>query len=174
MFGLCYFEYAGTLCNPLLRKKMKNCELIFIAIICRQKPLWSTNATNFFPHQLIRHMWWPTSVIVFRSINNIYVLVHGYLCKGILKVLTARPWYEFSSHSLYTHHYISTFVYFDDFNFLTMHQCYDFFYFPIKARVLREFSPEEVTANIYTMVDVLLHHIQIEPQHGHSTQVYTL
>ncbi|KAG7016782.1 Mediator of RNA polymerase II transcription subunit 23 [Cucurbita argyrosperma subsp. argyrosperma] len=38
------------------------------------------------------------------------------------------------------------------------------------ARVLREFSPEEVTANIYTMVDVLLHHIQIEPQHGHSTQ----
>ncbi|KAJ4823530.1 Mediator of RNA polymerase II transcription subunit 23 [Turnera subulata] len=38
------------------------------------------------------------------------------------------------------------------------------------ARVLREFSPEEVTANIYTMVDVLLHHIQIELQHGHSLQ----
>ncbi|KAL2904623.1 Mediator of RNA polymerase II transcription subunit 23 [Bienertia sinuspersici] len=31
------------------------------------------------------------------------------------------------------------------------------------ARVLREFSPEEVTANIYTMVDVLLHHIHLLP-----------
>ncbi|XP_021293610.1 mediator of RNA polymerase II transcription subunit 23 [Herrania umbratica] len=38
------------------------------------------------------------------------------------------------------------------------------------ARVLREFSPEEVTANIYTMVDVLLHHIHMELQHGHSLQ----
>ncbi|OMO99785.1 Mediator complex, subunit Med23 [Corchorus olitorius] len=38
------------------------------------------------------------------------------------------------------------------------------------ARVLREFSPEEVTANIYTMVDVLLHHIHMELQHSHSLQ----
>ncbi|WJZ80552.1 hypothetical protein VitviT2T_000462 [Vitis vinifera] len=38
------------------------------------------------------------------------------------------------------------------------------------ARVLREFSPEEVTSNIYTMVDVLLHHIHMELQHGHSLQ----
>ncbi|XWS34454.1 hypothetical protein CRYUN_Cryun21dG0039900 [Craigia yunnanensis] len=38
------------------------------------------------------------------------------------------------------------------------------------ARVLREFSPEEVTTNIYTMVDVLLHHIHMELQHGHSLQ----
>ncbi|CAN6233571.1 unnamed protein product [Urochloa humidicola] len=38
------------------------------------------------------------------------------------------------------------------------------------ARVLREFSPEEVTANIYTMVDVLLHHIQFEVQRGHLAQ----
>ncbi|KAB2624176.1 mediator of RNA polymerase II transcription subunit 23 [Pyrus ussuriensis x Pyrus communis] len=38
------------------------------------------------------------------------------------------------------------------------------------ARVLREFSPEEVSSNIYTMVDVLLHHIQLELQHGHSLQ----
>ncbi|XP_059445486.1 mediator of RNA polymerase II transcription subunit 23 isoform X2 [Corylus avellana] len=38
------------------------------------------------------------------------------------------------------------------------------------ARVLREFSPEAVTSNIYTMVDVLLHHIQMELQHGHSIQ----
>lgn len=37
--------------------------------------------------------------------------------------------------------------------------------------MLREFSPEEVTANIYTMVDVLLHHIQMEVQQGHSVQV---
>ncbi|KAL3501933.1 hypothetical protein ACH5RR_036382 [Cinchona calisaya] len=37
------------------------------------------------------------------------------------------------------------------------------------GRVLGEFSPEEVTANIYTMVDVLLHHIQLE-QRGHSPQ----
>lgn len=38
------------------------------------------------------------------------------------------------------------------------------------GRVLREFSPEEVTSNIYTLVDVLLHHIQIELQHGHLAQ----
>ncbi|XAR63664.1 hypothetical protein NMG60_11023688 [Bertholletia excelsa] len=38
------------------------------------------------------------------------------------------------------------------------------------GRVLREFSPEEVTSNIYTMVDVLLHHIQLELQHGHNSQ----
>ncbi|CAI9096742.1 OLC1v1032951C1 [Oldenlandia corymbosa var. corymbosa] len=38
------------------------------------------------------------------------------------------------------------------------------------GRVLREFSPEEVTANIYTMVDVLLHHIHLELQRGHSPQ----
>ncbi|XVE85456.1 hypothetical protein DITRI_Ditri17bG0092500 [Diplodiscus trichospermus] len=38
------------------------------------------------------------------------------------------------------------------------------------ARVLREFSPEEVTSNIYTMVDVLLHHIHMELQHGHLLQ----
>lgn len=40
----------------------------------------------------------------------------------------------------------------------------------VQARVLREFSPEEVTANIYTMVDVLLHHIQVE-MHAHALQV---
>ncbi|KVH97672.1 mediator of RNA polymerase II transcription subunit 23-like isoform X1 [Cynara cardunculus var. scolymus] len=38
------------------------------------------------------------------------------------------------------------------------------------GRVLREFSPEEVTANVYTMVDVLLHNIQLDLQHGHSLQ----
>uniref|UniRef100_A0A803LJL0 Mediator of RNA polymerase II transcription subunit 23 n=2 Tax=Chenopodium quinoa TaxID=63459 RepID=A0A803LJL0_CHEQI len=38
------------------------------------------------------------------------------------------------------------------------------------ARVLRDFSPEEVTANIYTMVDVLLHHIHVELQRGHPLQ----
>ncbi|XP_047340953.1 mediator of RNA polymerase II transcription subunit 23 [Impatiens glandulifera] len=38
------------------------------------------------------------------------------------------------------------------------------------GRVIREISPEEVTANIYTMVDVLLHHMQLELQHGHSLQ----
>ncbi|KAG6714118.1 hypothetical protein I3842_05G186900 [Carya illinoinensis] len=38
------------------------------------------------------------------------------------------------------------------------------------ARVLREFSPEDVTENIYTMVDVLVHHIQMELQHGHLSQ----
>ncbi|CAL5338959.1 unnamed protein product [Camellia sinensis] len=36
--------------------------------------------------------------------------------------------------------------------------------------VLREFSPEEVTTNIYKMMDVLLHHIHLELQHGHSLQ----
>ena len=41
----------------------------------------------------------------------------------------------------------------------------------VQARVLREISPEEVTSNIYTMVDVLLHHIQLELQHGLSLQV---
>lgn len=43
-----------------------------------------------------------------------------------------------------------------------------------QARVLREFSPEEVTANIYTMVDVLLHNIRIELQRGHPLQVMLL
>lgn len=38
------------------------------------------------------------------------------------------------------------------------------------GRVLREFSPEEVTSNIYTMVDVMLHHMQIELQQGHLIQ----
>eukprot|EP01018_Ginkgo_biloba_P037257 Gb_41520 [translate_table: standard] len=38
------------------------------------------------------------------------------------------------------------------------------------GRVLREMSPEEVTSNIYTMVDVLLHHIQLQLQHGHLLQ----
>ncbi|PKA62731.1 Mediator of RNA polymerase II transcription subunit 23 [Apostasia shenzhenica] len=38
------------------------------------------------------------------------------------------------------------------------------------GRILREFSPEEVTSNIYTMVDVLLHHIQLELQRGHVAQ----
>lgn len=38
------------------------------------------------------------------------------------------------------------------------------------GRVLREFSPEEVTSNLYTMVDVLLHQIQVEQQRGHPVQ----
>ncbi|CAH9122157.1 unnamed protein product [Cuscuta epithymum] len=38
------------------------------------------------------------------------------------------------------------------------------------GRALREFSPEEVTLNIYTMVDVLLHHIHLELQRGHPLQ----
>ncbi|CAN8313026.1 unnamed protein product [Cochlearia groenlandica] len=37
------------------------------------------------------------------------------------------------------------------------------------ARVLREVSPEEVTANIYTLVDVLLHHVHVDLQQGHFT-----
>lgn len=41
-----------------------------------------------------------------------------------------------------------------------------------QGRVLREFSPEEVTSNLYTMVDVLLHQIQIEQQRGHPVQVW--
>ncbi|XP_019091037.1 PREDICTED: mediator of RNA polymerase II transcription subunit 23-like [Camelina sativa] len=38
------------------------------------------------------------------------------------------------------------------------------------ARVLREVSPEEVTANIYTLVDVLLHHIHVDLQQGQSLE----
>ncbi|KAK1349486.1 Mediator complex, subunit Med23, partial [Heracleum sosnowskyi] len=38
------------------------------------------------------------------------------------------------------------------------------------AHVLREFSPEEVTANIYTMVDVILHHLQMEIQRQQPLQ----
>ncbi|GJS50289.1 mediator of RNA polymerase II transcription subunit 23 isoform X2 [Tanacetum coccineum] len=41
---------------------------------------------------------------------------------------------------------------------------------PEIGRVLKEFSPEEVTANVYNMVPVLLHNIQLELQHGHSLQ----
>ncbi|KAL7090796.1 hypothetical protein ACP275_12G064500 [Erythranthe tilingii] len=42
------------------------------------------------------------------------------------------------------------------------------------GRVLNEFSPEEVTANIYTMVDVLLHHLNVELQRGRSLQELVL
>ncbi|KAK9074556.1 hypothetical protein SSX86_007154 [Deinandra increscens subsp. villosa] len=39
------------------------------------------------------------------------------------------------------------------------------------GRVLREFSPEEVTSNVYTMVDIILHNIQLElQQNAHSMQ----
>lgn len=38
------------------------------------------------------------------------------------------------------------------------------------GRVLREFSPEEVTDNIYTMVDMLLHHFNLDLQRGRSLQ----
>ena len=41
----------------------------------------------------------------------------------------------------------------------------------LQACVLREFSPKEVRPNIYTIVDVLLHHIHLELQHGLSLQV---
>lgn len=40
-----------------------------------------------------------------------------------------------------------------------------------QARVLREVSPEEVTANIFTLVDVYLHHFQIDLQQGLSLKV---
>ncbi|KAH0918153.1 hypothetical protein HID58_025813 [Brassica napus] len=39
---------------------------------------------------------------------------------------------------------------------------------PSYARVLREVSPEEVTANIYTLVDVLLHKVHVDLQRGHN------
>lgn len=44
----------------------------------------------------------------------------------------------------------------------------------IQGRVLKEFSPEEVTLNIYAMVDVLLHHFNLELQRGRSLQVCSL
>ena len=40
-----------------------------------------------------------------------------------------------------------------------------------QARVLREVSPEEVTANIYTLVDVLLHKFHVDLQRGHNIKV---
>ncbi|KAJ0257673.1 Mediator of RNA polymerase II transcription subunit 23 [Hirschfeldia incana] len=38
------------------------------------------------------------------------------------------------------------------------------------ARVLREVSPDEVTANIYTFVDVLLHNVHVDLQRGHGLE----
>lgn len=38
------------------------------------------------------------------------------------------------------------------------------------GRVLKELTPEEVTANVYAMVDVLLFHTQLHIQHGHAAQ----
>ncbi|KAL0795329.1 hypothetical protein Bca101_066706 [Brassica carinata] len=38
------------------------------------------------------------------------------------------------------------------------------------ARVLREVSPDEVTANIYTFVDVLLHNVHVDIQRGHGLE----
>ncbi|XP_057830163.2 mediator of RNA polymerase II transcription subunit 23 isoform X2 [Cryptomeria japonica] len=42
------------------------------------------------------------------------------------------------------------------------------------GRVLKELSPEEVTSNIYTMVDVLLHNIQLQVQRGYNLQEFLL
>jgi mediator of RNA polymerase II transcription subunit 23 len=39
-----------------------------------------------------------------------------------------------------------------------------------QGRALKELSPEEVTTNVYMMVDVLLHSIHLQLQHGHSLQ----
>ena len=61
-----------------------------------------------------------------------------------------------------------------DYSFNVTAVCFSLYVYLVvfmQARVLREFSPEEVTANIYTMVDVLLHHIQFEVQRGHLAQV---
>jgi mediator of RNA polymerase II transcription subunit 23 len=41
-----------------------------------------------------------------------------------------------------------------------------------QGRALKELSPEEVTTNVYMMVDVLLHSIHLQLQHGHSLQVW--
>ncbi|XP_048614924.1 mediator of RNA polymerase II transcription subunit 23 isoform X1 [Brassica napus] len=38
------------------------------------------------------------------------------------------------------------------------------------ARVLREVTPDEVTANIYTFVDVLLHNVHVDLQRGHGLE----
>ncbi|XP_048596924.1 mediator of RNA polymerase II transcription subunit 23 isoform X2 [Brassica napus] len=38
------------------------------------------------------------------------------------------------------------------------------------ARVLREVTPDEVTANIYTFVDVLLHNVHLDLQRGHGLE----
>ncbi|KAI3779042.1 hypothetical protein L2E82_08484 [Cichorium intybus] len=43
-------------------------------------------------------------------------------------------------------------------------------YLCAQGRVLGEFSPEEVTANVYIMVDVLLCNIQMDLKHGLSLQ----
>ena len=41
-----------------------------------------------------------------------------------------------------------------------------------QGRALKELSPEDVTKNVYMMVDVLLHNIHVQLQHGHSLQVF--
>ncbi|KAG0577554.1 hypothetical protein KC19_5G164800 [Ceratodon purpureus] len=38
------------------------------------------------------------------------------------------------------------------------------------GRALKELSPEEVTTNVYNMVDVLLNYIHLQLKHGHSLQ----
>lgn len=60
---------------------------------CRQKQLWFTNAPSFF-HLPILHMLWHISVTVSLNTDNIYVLVHGYWCRGILKTSTVLTWYD--------------------------------------------------------------------------------
>jgi mediator of RNA polymerase II transcription subunit 23 len=44
----------------------------------------------------------------------------------------------------------------------------------LQGRALKELSPEEVTTNVYMMVDVLLNHIHLQLKHGHSLQVHKL
>ncbi|XP_024525879.1 mediator of RNA polymerase II transcription subunit 23 [Selaginella moellendorffii] len=38
------------------------------------------------------------------------------------------------------------------------------------GKALKELSPEDVTSNIYMLVDILLHHMHLQLQHGHSQQ----
>lgn len=48
------------------------------------------------------------------------------------------------------------------------------FFWIFQGRALKELSPEEVTTNVYNMVDVLLNHIHLQLKHGHSLQVHWL
>lgn len=152
---------------------------------CRQKQQWLTNVPSWSHYQLILLMWWHISIIVSPNTDNIYVLAHGYWCRDTLKTSIVEIWYWLHSSNLFVGKtslaqgivpieiIISGQLYLSVISFkrpLTNYVLVD----GVQARVLREFSPEEVTLNIYTMVDVLLHHIHVELQHGHALQVCIL
>jgi hypothetical protein len=129
-----------------------------IFFLFRQKLLLLISVISYSHHLLSKAMSWLIWAIVSLSIVNIFAPVLGCWWTDILISTSQILYVLFLNGTLNM-----TVIRFPVYVYLVI---------LVQARVLREFSPEEVTANIYTMVDVLLHHIQLDLQRGHLVQVY--